>query len=176
MSYGGLRPLNVDDMWGLIESLASYQWQYKCASESFVHRSSPPYDLHTQPPSVAQFKDGCDHHSSYPLMYVLIVNLLNSCPYYDVCDEAYATLNAIIETMNEQNEHLVGEMRVFGLLHEIGPRLTIPRLESRHDDYESSPPLEFNIVDDVPLTELQEVFDAPLTSFSVVAPSFLTPP
>ena len=41
------------------------------------------------------------------LMHVLIVNLLsfdhdvNSCPYYDIFDQSYAKLDAMIETMNE---------------------------------------------------------------------------
>jgi len=42
---------------------------------------------------------------------------VNSCPYYDISDESYAKLNAIIETMNERHEHIVSEMREFGLLH-----------------------------------------------------------
>ena len=43
MCYGGLCSLNVDDMWDLSESSASYQWQCECASESFVYPFSPPY-------------------------------------------------------------------------------------------------------------------------------------
>ena len=42
MCYGGLCNLNVDDMWDLFKSLASYQWQYDCASESFMCSSLPP--------------------------------------------------------------------------------------------------------------------------------------
>ena len=41
MCYGGLCSLNVDDMWDLFESLASYR-----ASESFACLFRPPYDLH----------------------------------------------------------------------------------------------------------------------------------
>ena len=66
---------------------------------------------------------------------------MNSCPYYDISDELYARLNAMIELMNEQHEHFVSEMKVFGLLHEPNPGLSIPRLEfSLKDDYESSLP------------------------------------
>ena len=36
MYYGGLCSLNVDDMWDLFESLASYRWHYECAYKSFV--------------------------------------------------------------------------------------------------------------------------------------------
>jgi len=46
----GLCFLNVDDMWDLFESLASYLWQCECACESFVYPSLPPYDLHAQSP------------------------------------------------------------------------------------------------------------------------------
>ena len=45
---------------------------------------------------------------------------------------------------------------------------------SLYDDYESSVPLESNVVDDAPLTELEEVFDhPPLTSLPLITPSFL---
>ena len=67
MCYGGLYFLNVDDMWDLFEFLTSYQWHYECASESFACPSPHPYDLHAQSPCVDQFRDGCDHHSLYPL-------------------------------------------------------------------------------------------------------------
>ena len=66
MCYGGLCSLNVDDMWDLFESLASYQWKCECASESFMYPSPPPYDLHTQSSCVDQFRDAYDHGSSYP--------------------------------------------------------------------------------------------------------------
>ena len=32
---------------------------------------------------------------------------VNSYPYYDISDESYAKLNAMIETMNERHEHFV---------------------------------------------------------------------
>ena len=81
------------------------------------------------------------------MIYVLTVNFfdhdVNSCLCYNVTDEAYARLNAMIETMNERHEHFVSEMREFGLLHETNPCLSIPRLESSlYDDYESSLLLE----------------------------------
>jgi len=41
MCYSGLDSLNADDMLDLLESLTSYKWQCKCASEAFV--SPPPY-------------------------------------------------------------------------------------------------------------------------------------
>jgi len=66
----------------------------------------------------------------------------------------------------------VSEMREFGLLHETDLSLPISRLESSlYDDYKSSLPLESNIVDDAPLTDLEEVFDPPLTYSPLVAPS-----
>jgi len=63
MCYGGLSSLNVDDMWDLFEYLASYQWQYKCANESFACPSPPPYDLHAQSPCINKFKEACDRYS-----------------------------------------------------------------------------------------------------------------
>jgi len=95
---------------------------------------------------------------------------VNSCPYYDIFNEAYARLNAMIETINERHKHFVNEMREFRLLHEIDIGLPIPRLEfSLYDDYESSLPPESNVVDDAPLTNLEEVVDPPLTSLPLVA-------
>ena len=68
-------------------------------------------------------------------------------------------------------------MREFGLLHETNPNLPIPRLESSlHNDYESSLFLEFNVVDDEPMTNLEEVLGPPLTSLSLVAPSLPSTP
>ena len=52
MCYGGLCPLNVDDMWDLFKSLPFYQWQCECASESFMYHSPPPYNLHVHSPCV----------------------------------------------------------------------------------------------------------------------------
>jgi len=47
-------------------------------------------------------------------------------------------------------------MREFGLLHETDFGPPIPRPESSlYDDYESSLPLESNVVDDAPLTNLE---------------------
>jgi len=66
LSPCGMCYLSVDDLWNLFESLASYQWHYECASESFVCPSPPPYDLHAQSLCVDQLRGGCDHHSSYP--------------------------------------------------------------------------------------------------------------
>jgi len=83
----------------------------------------------------------------------------------------------MIETMNERHEHFVSENREFGLLHEIDLSLHFPRLEASFcDDYESSLPIEFNIIDDAPLTDLKEVFDSPLTYLPLVAPSFSSTP
>jgi len=64
-------------------------------------------------------------------------------------------------------------MREFSLLYETDPSMPIPRLESSlYDDYESSLTLESNVVDDAPLTDLEKVFDPPLTSLTLVTPSF----
>jgi len=134
MCYGGLCSLNVNDICDLFEYLASYQWQYECASESFACPSPPPYDLYAQSPCVDQFRDRCDHYSSYPLDLCSYCqssdHQVNSCPYYDISDESYARLNAIIEIMNERHEHFVSEMRKFSLLHETDSSLPILRLES----------------------------------------------
>ena len=56
-------------------------------------------------------------------------------------------------------------------MYETDPSLHIPRLESRlYDHCESSIPLEFNVVDDAPLTDLEEVFNPPLNSLPLIAP------
>jgi len=177
MCYGGLCSLNDDDMWDLFESLASYQWQCECASESSLYPSPPPYDLHTPSPCVDQFREGCDHYSSYPhdvsSYWQSFDHDVNSCPSSDVFNESCARFNALIETMKERHEHFVSEIREFGLLHEIDLSLPIPGLEcSLYDDYESSLSIESNVIDDAPLTDLEEVFDPPLTSLPLVAPSF----
>ena len=53
-------------------------------------------------------------------------------------------------------------MSEFSLLHETNPRLPFRRLESSlYDDCESSLPLESNVVDDAPSTNLEEVFNLP---------------
>jgi len=89
----------------------------------------------------------------------------SSCPYYDVFDELYAKLDAMIGTINEQHEHFVSEMREGGLLHETSLSLPFPRLQaSLYDDCESSFPLKLNLVDDPRSTDLGEAFDRPLTS------------
>ena len=68
--------------------------------------------------------------------------------------------------MKEQQDQFVSEMREFSLLHETDRSLPIPRLEfSLYYDYESFLPLESNIVDDAPLTDLEEVFDPSLELF-----------
>jgi len=177
MCYGGLCSLNVDNMWDLFEFLAFYQWQCEYASESFVCHSPPLYDLHTQSLCVDQFRDACDHYCSYPrdvCSYCQSSNHdVNSCPYYDIFDESYVRLDAMIGTMNERHENFIREMREFGLFYETNPSLPIPRLESSlYDDYESSLPLESNVVNDASLTDLEEVFDPPLTSLPLVSPSF----
>ena len=156
MYYGVLCSLSVNDMWDLFEYLASTNGNMS-ELVSLCMPSPPPYDLHAQSPCVNQFRDAYDQDSSYPhdvCSFCQYFDLdVNSYHYYDISDESYARLNAIIETMNEQHEHFVSEIREFGLLHETDPTLPIPRLESSlYDDYESSLPLESNIVDDAPLT------------------------
>jgi len=76
--------------------------------------------------------------------------------------------------MNEQHTHFVSEMRKCGLLHETDPSLPFPQLESTlYEDCKSSLSLDSNVVDDASLTDLEEVFDPPLTSLSFAAPSSL---
>ena len=58
--YRGLCFLNVDDMWNFFESLASYQWHYEYANQSFMCPFPPPYDLQSQSPWVDQSRDVCD--------------------------------------------------------------------------------------------------------------------
>ena len=66
------------------------------SNESFVNPFPPPYDLQAQSPCVDQFRDACAHQSSYPddvCSYCQSFNYdVNSCPYYNVFDEAYAKL------------------------------------------------------------------------------------
>ena len=125
--------------------------------------SPPPYDFHAQSPYIDQFRDAYDHYSSSPLDTSFYCQSfdhdVNYCPSYDVFNDSCAILNFLMETMKEQPDHFVSEMREFSLLHEIDPSLPIRRLESNlHDDYASSLPLESNIVDDVHLTDLEEAF------------------
>ena len=102
---------------------------------------------------------------------------VNSCPYYDVSDECYARVDAMIGTMNEQHERFDSRMREHSLWHETDPNLPCLRLEARlYDDCESSLPLESNVVDNAPLTNLGQVFDPPLTPLTFVAPSFSSTP
>jgi len=131
------------------------------------------YDLHAQSPCVNPFRGVYDHRSSYRVDVCChcysFDHDVNSCPYHDIFNEAYARLNAMIETMNESQEHFVSEMREFILLYETDPSLPVPKLEScLCDDYESFFPLESNIFDNAPLTDLKEVFDSPLTSLPLV--------
>ena len=130
---------------------------------------------------MCQFRDTYDHNSSYLhdvcFYYQSSDHDVNSCPCYDMSNESYARLNAIIKTMNERREHFVSEMRKCGLLHDIEPSVPIPRLESSlYNDYESSLPLESNIVDVAPLTGLEEVVDPPCTYSPLVAPSTSSTP
>ena len=87
--------------------------------------SPPPYDLHAQSLCLDQFRNLCDHHSSYPHNVCSYCQSfyhdVNSCPYCDVSTKCYSILNGMIEIINERHEHFVSEMREFGLLHEIGP-------------------------------------------------------
>ena len=67
--------------------------------------------------------------------------------------------------MNERHEHFISEMREFSLLHEIDPTLASPKCEASHyNGCESSLSLEFDFADDTRSTNLEEVFDPPLTS------------
>jgi len=68
-------------------------------------------------------------------------------------------------------------MREYDLLHQTDPSLPILKLKSSlYDDYESFLPLESNIADDAPLSYPQEVFDPPLSTLPLVAPSFSSSP
>ena len=61
-------------------------------------------------------------------------------------------------------------MREFRLLDDTDSSLRIPRLESSlYDNCESSLPLESNVVDDAPSTNLKEVFNPPFTSLPLIA-------
>jgi len=68
-------------------------------------------------------------------------------------------------------------MREFSLFHEIDLSLPFPSLESSlYDDCESPFLLAYNIINDTPLTNMEEVFDPPLMTLSFVAPSFSSTP
>ena len=80
----------------------------------------------------------------------------NSCLYYDVFNELYARLNAIIKTMNEQYKHFVSEMRKFDPLYLIDPSIFFSRFEaSLYNDYEFFLFLESNFVDDASSIDLE---------------------
>ena len=90
---------------------------------------------------------------------------MNSYSYYDISDTCYVKLNFVMETMKEQYECFLGEMRECSLLLETDPSPSSPRLEfSLYDDYEFSLPLEPNITVDSPLIGLEKVTDPPLLS------------
>ena len=170
MCYGGLCSLCVDDMLHLFRD---EKWHYECASESFVCHSPSHYDLHAQSPCVDEFRDVCDHHCFYPRDVCSYCQFFhhdeNSCPGYDVSNEEYTRLNTMVEIMTKQHKQFVSEIRECDFLHETNPSLPCPRLgASLHDDYEFFFPLESNVVNDAPLTHLEEVFD-PLY---LLAPSF----
>jgi len=64
-------------------------------------------------------------------------------PYYDIFNESYARLDAMIEKMNKRPEHLISEMRECGLLHETSHSLRTPRHEANlYDDWKFFLPLE----------------------------------
>jgi len=100
--YGGLCTLDVEDMWELFDSLASYQWQYESSSESFVGPSQPPYRFHAQSPWAGQLSDLCHCDSSYPLVLCsycqAIKHDVTFYPYYDIYHELYVRLNDMIKT------------------------------------------------------------------------------
>ena len=176
MCYDGMCSLNVGDMWELFEHLAWYRLHCQRPIEHSACPSPPPYDLHVQSPCVDQFRDLSHHHSFYPRDVCSYCQSLdhdvNCCPYYDIFDECYAKLDTMIGAMNDQHKHFVIKIRECGLLHGTEPNLSFPSLEvSLCDDCESSLPLESSFVDDTPSTNLEEVFEPPLTSSSVVAPS-----
>ena len=83
----------------------------------------------------------------------------------------------MIKTMSEHHKDFVSKMRDCGLLHETNLRLPFFWLEaSLYDGCGSFLPLKSNLVDDAPLTDLEEAFNPLLTSLSFVAPSFSSPP
>ena len=85
---------------------------------------------------------------------------MNFCPYYDVSNESYARLNAMIVIMDERHKHFISEMRECGLLHETNSSLPFLIFEaSLYVDYESSHALESNFGDNASLIYLEEAFD-----------------
>ena len=177
MCYGDMYYLSVHDIRNLFESLASYQWQYDSASESFVWPSPPPYGSYAHSTGVYQLRNLSHHDSSYALRVCSYCQSFDHDVHIDVYDESYARLNAMIEIMNEQHKCFIGDMREFGLLSETKPNIPSLRHEaSLHDDCEFFLPLQSSFVDDVYLTGLEEVFDPLLTSLTFVAPSLLAHP
>ena len=151
--------LDVDDLWDLFESLAWSQWNHERASDCFECPSHTFHDSHAYSPLQCSYCQPVDHDA-------------NSCPYYDISDDCYPNLNALIETMNERLNCFVDMMRERGILHEIDPCPSCPRLEvSLCDDYESSLALEPAFITQTPLTGLEEVIDPPS-----VAPSLSSTP
>jgi len=72
------------------------------------------------------------------MCYGGLCSLSHFGPSYDVSDEVYATLNCMIETMNEQHMHFVSDTKECGLLLETDHSLLFPMLEaSLYDDCES---------------------------------------
>ena len=68
-------------------------------------------------------------------------------------------------------------MREYGLLHETDPSLPFLRLkDSLYIKCESPLPLVSKFIDDAILTDLNEVFNPPLTSSHFVTPSFFSSP
>ena len=135
----------------MFESLACYQSHYEYASEYFVCSSPHAYDLYAESPHVNPVRGIFDHHSFYLHVvcyyYQSFDHDVNSCPHYDVSDECQVKHNAMIETVDQEHEHFVSEMREFGLLYKIDPSLPFPSFEASLYDYcESSLSLESNVV------------------------------
>jgi len=81
MCYGSLCYLTIDDMWDLFESLARHQWQFDDVRDPYHHYPSYPHVL-------------CSYYRSFD-------HDVHLCPYYDVSNECYARLSAMIGTMHE---------------------------------------------------------------------------
>ena len=156
---GGICFLNADDLWALFESLAWSQWNHNSASESFEYPSPTFHDLHAYSPLQCSYCQSVDHVTNY-------------CPYYDISDDCYANLNALIGTMDERLNFFVDTMRERDIMLETDPSPSSLRLEvNLYDDYESSLPLEPAFITPTPLTGLEKVIDPPY-----VAPSLSSTP
>jgi len=132
--------------------------------------------LHNQSPSIDQYRDACEHSSSSPIDACSYCQSsdhdVNSCLSFAEFNDSCARIDVLMETIKEQQDNFVSKIREFSLLHETDPSLPIPRLESDlPDDYASSCPLESNVVDNVPLPDLEDMFDSPLPYAPLVAPS-----